>query len=953
MVAITRTRTKNTTVDVTATGMNIAVQDKGDWLQNLYFQNGSLIVREGFGQMTRINSSLTTKSNIAAGVTRGYKKVLGSYYINTDFGHEQIITILLTVGWTGDGATRLASTKNLYSVVIYDITTDQKREQVLYKHTTDVLSTQIPMFNQHGHYETSANTDRQEWVEAVDETPFFTEYSDRLYFGSKHMGTWYYTPSIWTNNENNVYAPVTKTFEEGQHESTMRSEDAVIKQLSWNANKVFAGESVNEDGSLSIVETYATASQIGQIVDATTFYGRLVYAAGRTIWFSDTYKPNSVAAVNQITLDSEEEITAIQALRDSIIIWTPNETYIYLPNNDAFLITAGRLYEASKHIGCISAQSKARVGDAVVWADRNGFWSNSGTVKMDKMSGPIEPFFNTYVSRPLTNFFKNQGGKSGQDGQKINIDTTGNGIHVVYEPEEERIFFVFPDENFAWVLGSGGFKLWTWKTIANNGPSNDIKETENIVRPHLVPDGKGGIYIAGGMDFALIDVDDRGVTFVNETAFYILKRLRGGGLDRTSVPQEDKVNFIGEYGVSNPHAATDTAKVIIDKPIPIPSGTPIYSHNDPDAAPYTAEDKCFLVPFRWLGSESDGRQLISHMDFEFTFDNSNFEFVYDPTAGNPAEVLAVVPTERNGSAWGWSLGTSTFAAPFSYVATTAGGAPAAGGDTIKFRFSGSVGFGTNPWSWPDGAGGGYMNTSAAVCQTLLYLVMKKTGTGNDPAFTASIAHSGFEYTNNSATTYDVNSIIWRGTPYDDRIMTDDQKAQPVEYVFKTKQIGEGDTQLKARGVTTAMVSSGKADTSIFPNWVYGLYNSLLGSDQKEWATQTVDLVDPNGEQDKNLQNIKRIVNKDTTVARLRSAPQQPTVYNKYGTTAATWASTVAGDDGTVLSSNNVVNNITQSDSVRGGRVSYTLFGFVSNKAERLKFNMVKVAIRVVGAMRRR
>jgi hypothetical protein len=958
MATITRTRLKDNTADVTATGMNINQLDRGDWLQNLYLQDGSINVREGFGQVARFSSELNTKNNIIAdGVQRGFDKVLGSYFINTDFGHDQIITVLSTVAWSADIASAsLASTKSLYSVVIYDVTTDTKKEIVLYEHTSRNQSEQVPLYLQQGHYETNSETDHQEWKEGSKDIVFFTEYSDRVYFGSERMGVWCYTPSIFTKNENYVSPQVTRTFAKGQHESTYRSEDAVITQLSFNENKVFTGESINLDGSTSQITTYATNSQIGNITDATTFYGRLVYASGRTIWFSDVNKPNSVAAGNFIGLDSEEEITAIQALRDSIIIYTPNETYLYLPSNDPFLVTGGRLYQLSKNVGCISAQAKVRIGDGVMWVDRNGFWTNNGDVKIDKISTVIEPFFNTFVSRPLTNFFKNNGGKgTSGNGQKINIDTTGSGIHVVYEPEQERVFFVFPDENFAWVLESGGYKLWTWKTIANNGDEDDISETENILQPRLVPNGRGGIYLAGGMDNHITFIDDgRGVFVVRNKSFYILEWKRGGGVDRSNVPQEDKVSFTGEYYNSRVGATTDTARMVLDKPVPVPVGTPIYSQADPGGAAYIAEENTYLVPVRWLGSETWGRQLIQNLDCEFEFDNVNFNFVFDPTNPGTPNVLVVVPTERGASAWGWTLGNSTFLPPFAYVATFQAGAPSQAGNNIRIRWNGQNGYATNPWSYPDGAGGGYLNTAQSSCQTLFYLVMKKVGTGTDPRFAASTTSGGaWQYTDSTASTYDISSIIWKGCPYDDGTMTEDQSVQPVEWVFKTKQIGEGDVNLKARGITTTMLSTGKSSTPIFPNWVYGLYNTLLGSDQKEWATQVVDLVDPNGQQDKNLQNIKRIVNKDTTIPRLRSATQQPTVSNAYGNAAATWASLADGTDGTVLSSNNAVNNITQSDSVRGGRFSYTLFGFVQNKAEKLKFNTMKVAMRVVGALRRR
>ena len=204
-MAITRTRTRDNTVDATASGMDINAQNRGDWLQNLYSQNGSLIVREGFGQVNRYASTLTTNTNITvSGVSRGFEEILGSYYIDTDFGHEQIITVIKSVVWTADnGSTTLAGTKNIYSVLIYDITTDTRKELTIYETTAANQSEQLPMFQQYGHYETTHNTDRQTWTEGKKEKVFFTEYADRLFFGTETMGAYFYTPSIFTEDHKN------------------------------------------------------------------------------------------------------------------------------------------------------------------------------------------------------------------------------------------------------------------------------------------------------------------------------------------------------------------------------------------------------------------------------------------------------------------------------------------------------------------------------------------------------------------------------------------------------------------------------------------------------------------------------------------------------------------------------------------------------------------------------
>lgn len=943
MAYSTRSMGKGEVANLYATGMDIDRQDRGDFIQNFYFQNGAMNVREGFGQVTRITSTMTTLDNIETNSERGFRTCLGTKYLNTDFGHEQILSVFKTVAWTSDRATAsLSSTRNLYSVIIYDITTDEKREWVLFEHTAAVLSENIPLFGLHAHYETTATVDRQEWTEGVEEQVFFTEWSDRLFFGSKTMGVWFYTPTIFDGLARNVEATVARSFDEvGQHESTFRAEDTIISPVVFTENKIFSGESVNEDGSLSKLFTYATSSDITEIVDATTWYGRVVYAGGRTVWFSDVNKPNSVSSSNFITLDSENEITSIQALRDSILIWTTDETYVYLPNNDAYIVSGGRLYELSKHIGCLNNQAKVRVGDSCYWFDTNGIWANNGQVGITKLSDSIDPFFNTEVSRPLTNWYTGAGGDRG-DGQSINLKTNGYKFtHVIYEPENERSFFVLPEQNFAWVLDKGGWKLWTWQTIANNDTLGSIEFTENILSPRLTADGKGGLYLIGGMDSAPSSFENgRGTVIIDQGAFYILKWERGGGLDRSSIPAEDKVKVRGEYSLVRDAPADTEGKprFIIDKPIPVPVGTPIYSPATgvPPNLEYEAEEGTFLLPIRFRPSQDLTQGQISTLELNVNFDNTNFEFIRDGQL-LPNQVLAIFPTERVSTWYAWYNN---------------GGQITALGNNLHLIWRGdaAANFAHAPWSYPDGVGGGYMNMPPRQVNTLCYLVAKKIGVANDPAFTL-VATPG--WSNNLTGGYDCDCLIWRDNAYDNNTLTQDEEAQPVEWVYKTIQVGAGEVQIKSRGVSIQTVSTGNSSNPLFINWLYGLYNTLLGSDFKDWATQVVDVVDPTGSSAQNLQNNKLIRNLETTIPRLRESIGQATTQNEFDNAEAKWASLPDGSDGTVLVSNKAVNNITQSDSVRGGRLSYMLFGFIKNAAEKMNISSVKAIVRAVGAPRRK
>ena len=79
-------------VEILRGGIKYARPSKGSFALNLLRRHGAWEVREGFGQLTQFDCRLT--HNIAGATTEwGYQKHLGSHIIQTDFGHEQIVSV--------------------------------------------------------------------------------------------------------------------------------------------------------------------------------------------------------------------------------------------------------------------------------------------------------------------------------------------------------------------------------------------------------------------------------------------------------------------------------------------------------------------------------------------------------------------------------------------------------------------------------------------------------------------------------------------------------------------------------------------------------------------------------------------------------------------------------------------------------------------------------------------
>ena len=269
----------------------------------------------------------------------------------------------------------------------------------------------------------------------------------------------------------------------------------------------------------------------------------------------------------------------------------------------------------------------------------------------------------------------------------------------------------------------------------------------------------------------------------------------------------------------------------------------------------------------------------------FDFQDSNFSF----------NGTGLVPTERLLNAANYTL-TLT---------------PAAGKDNLSIALGAAVTTNTtpsqrNPWYTLTGsvAAGNFWGYGIS---NVVSTVTSASGTANPSVY------------------------VWQS--YFGALNANDNKAQAVDWAYKGIQVSDGNAQIQSRGLFTSMVSHGTATSELSTGWLWGVYNTLLGSDWKDWSSQVIDFTGG---------NIESIANKLSVRSRFRSSTSiTPKTFNN----AATYGDYLIDDE--------EFDTIQTSDSTRGETISYMMFGFMRNKAESIRIKSSKMLLRLRSKARRR
>ena len=911
---------KGTEVQILRNGIEAQKKSRGSFGLNVFYRDQMLNVRKGFGQMAQFDTTMS-RNITGAAVEWGYKKHLGSYVMRTNFGHRQIISVFSAHVNTGNYVDRSKET-DLYIVSIYDETTGDRWEEPLTRRTSEGSETISPMPTRYGTYETALDRDKQAWQAVITEgTFYFEEYADFLFFGNTDTGMMAYVPSVFTARPFDKMVEAVTLYAgnlKGESESA-----TIIKALPT-------------DGDFSEAYAYLTSTEFPNPTDVTNVKGRMVFAVDRTVFFSDVDRPTAIIDANFITVPSEGDIVAIEEQNGNLIIWTGNQTWLYRLSDGA-IASAGRLQRLSNHVGCVSPNSVTKVEGAIIWVDTNGVFLSPGDFTVQEISQSIRPFFQSFITNPLTHYFS-QAGATDMVSQQPNTTYKFNpaGINATYSPFLDVVLITVPNENIALCWSGNQWTVWSFdSTVYLNGSSASAPGIQrNIENPWVVADQDDVFLLGSTDDQALVDESQlAGTTDVDDDttsrSYFLCRYGRGGALDR-SVDDEDFRTVAAKYkrdDLSN--TASDEQVFYIDRWIDVPVGFTFSGGT-------VATANTFFLPITAVipTTLADGPDKF---DLIFRFDNSKFEPIFN--GGGSTEIDFYLPNKRIDSLLGYSPGGPI--AGTSEVQCYSAGVASATGNEIRIRWDGATGGST----WVHAP---YMNLAHQKKEPIIFIPMRmKTSVS-----TFDLSSMGLDP--QSAVVQDViraitqsDTMIYWEQWTTSSLRGEDSIAQPVDWAYKADEIGadEGQT-FKARGMYVRLMSHGSSPASnrLFPQWQYGPFNTLLAADFKNWMSQLIDFEhDP-----ASLVRIAKATNIRTRILDSNGILRFKMFDNdlRYGDPATPATGNLLIDD-------EEVSEIATSDSVKGSSFAYMVFGFMQDKAEEIKLEDIKAVLRQVGGRRRR
>ena len=692
-------------VEVLGPGIESDSEVKGSFALNMLWRRNGWEVRKGFGQVAEMDTTLGAIDPNQSSRKWGYRNHLGSYLMKTDFGHDQIISVFSTDAYTGstrgsgttaafENALQVSQFLNVYMVSIYDLTTDDWWEEAVYAHTAsfsqaDDSYAEMPRWK--GHYQTAWDmggvpgsttaiggggpvaegnkvglSSHQRWLlsEHDEDTCFFAEINDQLFFGNQDMGLMLYSPAIfrgWRKGPNAISrrgrsAQVDSSFD--RRWKPPYSESSLVRQA------------VASNGAFTSAYLYLNKTEFPKPNGAAVLMSRLVLFEGKSLYFSDVGRPTSVVAENALFVPSEKNITAIEEHLGNLLIWTEDETWLFRPSNE-FVITTGRLTKLADGLGCLSPGAIAKAQGAVFWMDKRGSYTMGGNLSIQKTSEPIEPFFTGSMPNPITSYYTANGNATAAGAQpdampRISFALDSQSVSSVYSHDLQSVIFSFPRLNMCLCYRDGKWSVWSVESIVQgqSGGVDIVGATQNILNPWVLAD-KDNLYIVGSPY-----EDQSGQALTNNTkdrlgnpdatldttsrSIYITRYGLGGALDRSVETGEDRRTVVGEwlpdYGVVVGLTPTDSDHFLyVGKPIPIPPGSELGVSGSLSAA---TPEGAVWVPIEYVRGRNCNtgatRVMTNVNDFAIRlfFDKTNWEPI--TTAASTTSIVDFLPPERIG-----------------------------------------------------------------------------------------------------------------------------------------------------------------------------------------------------------------------------------------------------------------------------------------------------------------
>lgn len=884
------------------------------WIQNMWMAQDRLEVRPGWGQLAQLDTTLA----LATDTNKfGYENHLGSVLIETDFGHEQIFSVFsgnAALENLGEGGYGNTFNKRIF-IRIYDVTTNRNWEEVLCVHTSSQVGP--PLYDRVGWYAGTTGHSTG-FLNGADEEFFFAVFAGNLFFGNKLVGTHVYFPADFRSNKNKqIQTSESAAWISGYSETSLIAPLKLSPGIDYKTHRYL---SQGEMGAVAAIEVVAN---------------RMAYAVGNTIWFSDINYPASVKGTDYQTISSERSIIALKRFKDVLLVFTDSEMFYYAPNNSS-LASGGRLVRVSDSIGCLSQNTIREVDGAIVWVDRSGIYRTSSGLDTEDISAPIKTFFTeeNLVTNPMTSYFETTGGAASptvNDHPRNLLPFRGDNVSIAYDSKKKAILISFPELNGMWCFRNG----WSWWTVesvvsTSGAPlSPEVKRVENLLNPWVLS-GRSGLYtIFSKYQYTLTDQASHrpsGTSLVAQsdnltpTCYILCKLGRGGGTDRSSAilydftvprkPAEDQRSFGGKY------------RAVVSNQ-PSTSGT-LYAR-----PPVVLDNGDHLVPFEYFSAS--GVNFVEDLHFNFWYDSTKWKASGWNAAADDTTIDILLSPEMGSLEPAFTIARTVNAAGALAVGTSAVGIQIfVNSSAVVTTYSG-------------------INTTRGIPTPMFYIRFRPiNGVNQTPlnglGFSQGIAATGDKIGQEDGLGNFTAANFYAWSPLyapATKVAEASAAEQAVDWALKSDQIDPEGGQIMARGLFAEVKSTGSASTQIASGWLWGVYNVLLGSDFKGWVSQIVDYNN----------NITKVVNKLTIRSRMMDSDGDMQTKTFNGTPK--WSSAGNSTDGNYLIDDVQEDEIAISDTVKGQRLSYMVFGFIRNKAERFGMKGLAAVIRPSGRRRRR
>jgi hypothetical protein len=939
----------STEINVLDDGIEQDSPSKGSFALNMLYRRNAWEARKGFGQVCQRTTTFGLPTGVAGTLARGMgmRKHLGSYMLKTDFGHTQCLSIFSALVRTGNALTNADMTNSYTDYVIVaeidDITTGDHWEEPLYTHTSEATgfgsegATSMNMWGSKittnysgspppywkGQYSTNMSSDRTAFKSGLTEDAFFFhEQEDTLYFGSPAVGIFVYRPIIIGKTERRSL-----TYDITSYDSDPYAERSFVRPLVPTPNPAYES-----------AYTYLNKATFpGSPVDVAVMDGRLVVAADRTLFFSDPNQPGYFVGINQVSVPSRTPITAIEPHYGHLMIFTEDETFMFRSSGGA-LYGGGQVSKVDEHVGCYGPNAITVAKGSLIWSDKNGVYSTTGNLVVTKISQGIDDFFNGYFSSPLTSYYTTTTSpgfsNTANEQPQTQFVVSGVNAHLCYNPELESLFAVYPESEAIFCFAGGKWSLWTTETQATN-TANKVIATQTITNAWVLS-SEDRLVMVGSLDEQTLDDSAKTASGgdvdqdLAVTSYYLLEYGRGGSLDRSVCDGEDMRKPTGYYTYTpaSGRAVFYHCKVGVPERVPTGYAFPNGSWTI-GGTTYTTtrpEDVIYWVPVSVLVSNPAYTKM-NKWQATVAYDHNAWEPVM---YANNSDIDFVVPSAR--------------------IVTKPGYNPGAGNATAKVINAGASGVQIK-FDRTEDPSTRYIYLAPLVPSVMVYIPMRLKEASQASSLSRMIESVSSASATSSAGTITLAPWVWKeyfiGTT---QSRNSNNVAMPVDWAYKTKQVNmNGQSMLKARGLFVRLSSRGPgdADSNLVPNFLFGMFNTLLGCDEKGWVSQVVDY---DGVSNVNSESLDKIAKKNSIRTRVRnSGAMVDKVFDQAGVTYGANGSTTAGN---YLIDDQAVSVISTSDSVKGSTFSYMMFGHIQNRAQAIRIEDAKATVRVSGSRRR-